>query len=390
MPFGAWDKLSLGWLDYAVANPRLERSTHKIRPAQSSDASSTDDGLVVLLPDKKVVSALGAPCDTCGDKYFYSDAGDDLNNTMTAEVADGGALTAQVRYEIEDGWDYAFLEASHDNGATWTGVDTSENYDGEDASGLDPDDVGISGNTGGEWVELTADVPTGTNALRWRYVTDAAFVLPGFQVDNIVLDGTEIGTAETDDEGWELDGFRTTTGSETNTFLNAYLVENRQYVGGDKTLKHLYNFEGGDRPNWVDFFKNSPGALINYWDSSQSDNNVGDHPGEGLILPVDAHPTYDVGPDGTLLRPRIATRDSTFSVDRTKRAVLHQAGERYVLERLPAKPRFNDMRDWWQADAAGEEGGYDAGWYGVDVPKTGTTVKVVRVNKAGIMTVRVR
>ena len=390
MPMAAWDKLQLGWLDYSVANPRLKGSTHKVRPAQSSDASSVDDGVVVLLPDKKVVSDLGAPCATCGGRYFYSDSGNDLNNTMTATVADGGALTAQVRYEIEDGWDYAFLEASSDGGQTWTGVDTSENYAGEDASGLDPDDVGISGNTGGEWVELTATVPTGTNALRWRYVTDSAFVLPGFQVDNIVLGGTEIGTAETDDEGWQLDGFRTTTGEETNTYLNAYIVENRQYVGGDTKLANLYNFAGEEaRPNWVDFFKNSPGALINYWDSSQTDNNVGDHPGEGLILPVDANPTYDVGPDGTLLRPRIATRDSTFSLSRTKRAVLHQAGVRYVLKSLPGQPMFDDMLDWWQADAEGE-GTYDAGWYGVNVPKTGTTVKVVRVNKAGVMTVRVR
>jgi len=390
MPFGAWDKLQLGWLDYSIANPRLRGSAHKIRPAQSSDASSVDDGVVVLLPDKKVVSELGAPCADCGDKYFYSDKGDNINTTMTRTVAGGGDLTAQVRYEIEDGWDYAFLEASSDGGQTWEALDTSENYDGDDQSGLDPTDVGISGTTDGEWVVLTATVPDGTNALRWRYVTDGAYALSGFQVDNIVLDGETIGTAETDDEGWVFDGFRITTGSETNTFLNAYLVENRQYVGGDMTLAHLYNFAGyEDRPNWVDFFRNSPGALINYWDTSQSDNNVGDHPGEGLILPVDAHPTYDVGPDGTLLRPRIATRDSTFSLERTKRAVLHQNGVRYVLPRLAAQPRFNDMRDWWQADAEGEDR-YDASWYGVDVPKTGTIVKVVRVNKAGVMTVRVR
>ena len=41
-----------------------------------------------------------------------------------------------------------------------------------------------------------------------------------------------------------------------STYLNAYIVDNRQYVGGDKMLVHLYNFAGyEDRPNWVDFFK---------------------------------------------------------------------------------------------------------------------------------------
>ena len=57
--------------------------------------------------------------------YFYSDEGNDLDNTMTVEVADGGALTAKVHYEIEAEYDYAFLEASSDGGDTWTGVDTN-------------------------------------------------------------------------------------------------------------------------------------------------------------------------------------------------------------------------------------------------------------------------
>ena len=30
--------------------------------------------------------------------------------------------------------------------------------------------------------------------------------------------------------------------------------------------------------------------LVWYWDSSFEDNNVGDHPGGGLILPIDSHP----------------------------------------------------------------------------------------------------
>ena len=32
------------------------------------------------------------------------------------------------------------------------------------------------------------------------------------------------------------------------------------------------------------------GLLINYWDESFGDNNVGDHPGGGLILPVNSQP----------------------------------------------------------------------------------------------------
>ena len=70
--------------------------------------------------------------------------------------------------------------------------------------------------------------------------------------------------------GLELDGFRITTGSEdVRPYLHAYFVQNRQYVNLDRTLDHLYNFAGfANRPNWVDWFRNDPGALISYWDTS--------------------------------------------------------------------------------------------------------------------------
>ena len=81
----------------------------------------------------------------------------------------------------------------------------------------------------------------------------------GFQVDDITLDGDPIGTAETD-EGWSLDGFRRSAPTRRRQFLNAYFVDNRQYVGRDKILDHIYSFTGqGNKPNWVDFIKFQPG-----------------------------------------------------------------------------------------------------------------------------------
>jgi immune inhibitor A len=162
----------------------------------------------------------------------------------------------------------------------------------------------------------------------------------------------------------------------------------------DRTLNHLYNFAGfAKRPNWVDWYRNDPGALISYWDSSMADNNVGDHPGSGLVLPVDAHPAFDHAPDGTLLRPRLSSRDSAFGLTRTKRQTLHYGGVEYTLRGRKAKPLFDDMKNWWfdsDEHSLGEhEGHYQPGWYSVDVPKTGTTIRVVKVNKAGVMTIRV-
>jgi immune inhibitor A len=391
MPMGAWDKFQLGWLDYDVARAGRS-STHRLRPAQLVTRKG-QNGLVVLLPDKQVQETLGAPCDECGESFYYSEAGNDLDNRLATEVAGGGPLTAQVRYDIEEGWDYAFLEVSNDGGDTWKTIETSLSYEGQDFSGINPDGTGITGATDG-WVPLTATVPEGTNAIRWRYVTDGAFVLSGFQVDNITLGGELIGDGESQ-AGWEFDGFRLSSGDGLRAFLNAYIVENRQYVARDRILNHVYNFGfDGRLADRVEYFKYKPGALITYWDSSHTDNNVGDHPGEGLVLPVDAHPELDHYPDGTLVRPRTMSFDSTFGPGRAKGFRLHYLGDAFRVNGGPAVRTFDDTDPWWfdrdeHATTGNHEGRYQPGWFSVDVPETGTTIKVGKVNRKKWMTVRV-
>ena len=254
----------------------------------------------------------------------------------------------------------------------------------------------MTGTTNG-WNDLTATVPDDATHIRFRYMTDGAAVESGFRVDNIAIAGNEIGTAETD-EGWLLDGFRTTTGSDVSKHTNAYFVDNRQYVGGDKTLGHLYNFAGFEkRPNWVDFFSYSPGALITYWDSSYFDNNVGEHPGHGELLPVDANPEFDHAPDGSLLRPRISSHDAAFGLvpdQAGRRSTTTVRSTRCARHRRPAALRRHEglvVRPPTSTRRAPRThpGHYQPAWYSVDVPKTGTTIKVVKVNDEGVMTVQV-
>ena len=74
--------------------------------------------------------------------------------------------------------------------------------------------------------------------------------------------------------------------------FNAYVAEFRQYVDYDNGLKTgPYNFGFlNTLPDWVEHFPYQDGLLISYWDSSFTDNNTSQHPGGGLILPIDAHP----------------------------------------------------------------------------------------------------
>ncbi|WP_460733906.1 immune inhibitor A domain-containing protein [Nocardioides ginkgobilobae] len=390
MPFGAWEKFQLGWLDYDVA--RAGRSSkHFIRPGQSTKGKE-HNALMVLLPDKEVTTELGDPCATCGGSYYFSGSGNDLDTTMTREVEGGGELAAQVRYSIEDGWDYAFLEVTTD-GETWESIPTSVSYAEEDQGGANPDGTGISGTSDG-WVDLTATVPAEATAVRFRYLTDVALALPGFQVDEITLDGESIGTAEGGPDGWSLDGFTTTDGTQVEEYLNAYLVDNRQYVGRDKLLKSVYHFgDAEEEPTNVDLYRQGAGALISYWDTSFTDNNVGDHPGGGLVLPVDAHPEFVHTPDGDLARPRTSSFDAAFGLTRTKKQVIDWLGEPFELPAIAPVRTFDDTLDWWfDGDEHGTDshpGRYQQGWSSVDVPKTGTTITVKKVKKNGVMVLKV-
>ena len=55
---------------------------------------------------------------------------------------------------------------------------------------------------------------------------------------------------------------------------------------------------------------------------------------------------------------------------------------------------FDDTRTWWKdadehASTGSHVGRYEPGWYGVDVPKTGTTIRVKSVSRTGSMQVSV-
>jgi immune inhibitor A len=395
VPLGNWERFQLGWLKYQIVRPDQKRS---IRLGPSWFNSKAAQGVFIVLPDRVVPLNLGGPCSGCGARFFWSDSGDDLNNTMTRTVSGGGALTAQVRYAIETDWDYAFLEASSNGGTTWTPILTNRSQTNSDGqSGFNTSRKGITGNTSGNWVALTATLPAATNAIRFRYQTDAAVAEPGFMVDQIAINGTVIGTAETGETGWTLDGFQTTTGSETRSYFNAYVLENRQYLGYDKSLKTgPYNFGFlNTRPNWVEHFPYQDGLLISYWNTQYTDNNVGDHPGEGLLLPIDAHPQLSHWRDGTLMRPRILSFDSTFGLDRTPRLRLHNNGVAATIPSRPAVPVFNDNRTYWRnCDSHGctgsHPGHYQPGWASVNNPHTGTQVRVRSIDRYGFMRIEVR
>jgi immune inhibitor A len=334
----------------------------------------------VLLPDKEVSSFIGDPY--AGSYFYHSGAGNDLDNSMTRDVtlpAGTVTLSAQVRYDIELDWDYAYLTV---NGApVETNLSTDTNPNGQNFG------EGITGSSGGNWVPLTADLSAfagQTVTLGFRYWTDGAVAEPGFGVDEIAITGLPTDGGETD-PGWAYAGFIRTTGTVVQSFANFYVAEFRQYVGYDEGLKTgPYNFGFLDtKPNWVEHFPYQDGLLVWYLDYSFPDNNVGDNCAEGrcggFFLPVDAHPDLLLRPDnGQVWRPRIQSYDSTFGTQRTDRICLH-VNTTFVecYGRLQANPLFDDTQSYWVPPnpSIGH-----LGWSSVPLPGVGVKIRVVNMS----------
>ena len=383
----AWEKFLLGWLNYGVGFAG-KHSSFRLGPVEENTKAL--QGVFVVLPDKNVTKELGAPFE--GSSFYYSGAADDLTTTMSRQVtlpAGSASITAKARWNIEEGFDYAYLFVNGDKIAT-----------NHSNSTVIPE--GIEGAQA-DWTDVTADLSAyagQTVTIGFAYVTDggvqgATGAFPaGFSLDNIAISGQPVDGAETD-AGWTFDsnqsdvGFHVTTGTETFEYFNAYLAEYRTYREYDLALKlGPYNFGVPETPNLVEHFPYQDGMLVWYWDTSFSDNNVGDHPGGGEILPVDAHPGVMHWSEGDTVRPRIQSYDATFGLQRTDSITLHNpaTGVAKTWPSLPAVRVFNDTHSYWVSGDPGDNptgGRYQAEWNSVIVPHTGTTIRVINMSAHG-------
>jgi immune inhibitor A len=396
IPMSALEKIQLGWSNYQLVGAGQQASV-KLGPSTANTKQAQQ--LVVLLPDKDVSFSIGDAFE--GSYFYHSGAGNDLDNNMTRSItlpAGTVTLSMMARYHIEACWDYAYVEVSTDGGATFNSIPTSasttDNENGQNFGN------GITGTSGTPkvcdqfgtpvWVPITADLSSfaGTTIqLRFRYWTYGAVAGDGFGVDDIAITGQATDGGETD-PGWTYAGFDRTTGSTVKSFFNAYFAEFRVYQGYDAGLKTgPYNFGFPDtKPNWVEHFPYQDGLLVWYYDTSFPDNNVGDHCASGrcggLYLPVDAHPNLLLRPDnGKVWRPRIQSYDSTFGLERTDQICLHTSSTvSQCYGPLAANPLFNDNNTYWVAPnlAIGH-----FGWASVQVPHTGTTIRVKSVSSLG-------
>ncbi len=173
------------------------------RPLRFSFTGSTQVGLM----DTRAYS---------GKYLWWSNRGDDSDMTLTREFDLTGVSRATLEYwcwyDIEEDWDYAYVEVSTDGGRTWeilvTPSGTPENPNGNSFGWAY---TGRSGGARPEWIKEQVDLTpyAGKKVLvRFEYITDDAVNRPGFALDDVAI--PEIGyfsDFEADGGGWEAAGF---------------------------------------------------------------------------------------------------------------------------------------------------------------------------------------
>ncbi len=156
-----------------------------------------------------------------------------LSLTPPQDTTGGATLTFATWFDIEEEWDYGFVEVSTDSGASWMPIPgsitiTSYNPNNSTAwanslvSGQPSTDTAITGNSGG-WTTASFTLPADTDLLiRFNYYTDEAVNGQGWFIDDVAVngfsDGFEFGAAD-----WDLGGWSWTTGLFANDWIAGFV-----------------------------------------------------------------------------------------------------------------------------------------------------------------------
>jgi hypothetical protein len=149
-------------------------------------------------------TSVADPLDS-GNQVLWSGAGDEQDRFAIFETTGGGTLSFDTLYDLEEQWDFGFVQVSTDGGSTWeslTNADTrndivDEGYPAIKAELVDGE--GFTGATDG-WVHETFDLSaySGPILVGFRFMSDwgtngnGVLENPNFYVDNIAVDGTQV------------------------------------------------------------------------------------------------------------------------------------------------------------------------------------------------------
>jgi immune inhibitor A len=327
-----------------------------------------NDAVRIDLPGK--LKVLNTPT---GEFEYYGGKGDEVDHKMVATVDLTGATSATLDfdawYDIEKDWDYAMVQVSTDDGATWTSLSSDRTTTTLDPNGYPEIKENLPGYTGSSngWVHETLNLSAYAGQeiqIQFRSMSDWATNLDGFFTDNVKVtaDGAEVffDGAEGDPK-FTLDGFEKHDGkSSTNHY---YLLEWRSHNGIDEGLKNIRR--------GASLMSYDPGLVVWYVDESYDNNWTGAHPGDGFLGVVDADQHTNYWSDKAVGSTRYQLNDAAFSLNKSSKMFLdykNLLGTTLTDNFTQRTPLFDDSADYSNA------GMVDAGR---NVPKYGLKFRVV-------------
>jgi hypothetical protein len=136
-----------------------------------------------------------------GDLEWYStSAGPEKDLSIIAEVnipTSATTLSFDTLYDIEELWDYGFVQISTDDGESWVSLEneyTTIDHDPDAYPSIIDNLPGITGDSGG-WISMEFDISLYADQsvlLCFRYMTDWGTENPGWWVDNIEINNVLI------------------------------------------------------------------------------------------------------------------------------------------------------------------------------------------------------
>ena len=269
-----------------------------------------------------------------GSYYWWSrmDTGEwhQLQRTLSVTT-----LPATLEYwawhDTESGYDTCEVQVSYSGGP----YSTVESY---------------SGQSNG-WVQHTIALgATGDVDVRFVYTTDGDKTGVGWFLDDFTL--TQGGSVTWADDveagatGWVVtsSGLNQWTRTTPPTFHHYYLAEWRSHYGFDSGYNQSVSYLTNPAAGTSVWYSYNPGLLVWYVNErwAPGENYAGFRPGEGFLLPIDAHPTPVLN-GATPFRPRVQMNDAPFNVD----ATISQALVGIPLGSLSAVPTFYDGDTYW-------------------------------------------
>jgi hypothetical protein len=188
------------------------------------------------------------PFDPTNDVLFGG-ATNLADNFAIFEATGGGTLTFDTLYDIEETWDYGFVQVSTDGGNNWTSLANASTRSDTDPSAHPTIVANVPGFTGSNvgWTTESFDLSAyaGQDILiAFRYVTDWFTLRPGWFVDNVYVDGELISDGSDTSVFYDITDFFPADNHFTITFVGFREVKGK---GKDAQFKVMTIELGGEK-----------------------------------------------------------------------------------------------------------------------------------------------